>query len=219
MYLRYVTITGIDQQADFSRIRDLSWRFPFVEWGFLYSPSRQGKETRYMSVEAINRFAAYCGAGNLSLHLCGKGVQDLLWKSHGINLHYFDRIQLNANEYKDYQIKTICDSFRDKQIICQLKDSTRSSWHDLYTIPNLAWLGDDSGGRGKETVWLSPIPGIFCGYAGGISPYNIQTKLNTLKYLIPSGVTWIDMESGVRTNDWLDLDKVENILKVCANEN
>lgn len=29
------------------------------------------------------------------------------------------------------------------------------------------------------------------------------------------GDFWIDMETGVRTDDWLDLDKVEKVLKIC----
>lgn len=28
---------------------------------------------------------------------------------------------------------------------------------------------------------------------------------------------WIDMESGVRTDDWFDLDKVVKVLQICDN--
>ena len=32
---------------------------------------------------------------------------------------------------------------------------------------------------------------------------------------VSMGEFWIDMESGVRTEDWFDIDKVEKVLKLC----
>jgi hypothetical protein len=29
------------------------------------------------------------------------------------------------------------------------------------------------------------------------------------------GDFWIDMESGVRTDDWFDIDKVRRVLEIC----
>ena len=61
------------------------------------------------------------------------------------------------------------------------------------------------------------IEGKLCGYAGGISPDTIENVLQSLDHNV-LGLTWIDMESGVRDdNDYLDLDKVEFILKKAAN--
>ena len=32
---------------------------------------------------------------------------------------------------------------------------------------------------------------------------------------VRQGEFWIDMESGVRTDDWFDLDKVRRVLAIC----
>ena len=53
------------------------------------------------------------------------------------------------------------------------------------------------------------------GYAGGISPDNVADKLTYLFENVRDGEFWIDMESGVRTDDWFDLDKVRRVLEIC----
>jgi hypothetical protein len=54
------------------------------------------------------------------------------------------------------------------------------------------------------------------GYAGGISPDNVEKKLRTLLEYDSDERFWIDMETRVRTEDeWLDLDKVERVLEIC----
>ena len=76
-------------------------------------------------------------------------------------------------------------------------------------------LLDASGGKGIDTeieIFKSPNK---IGYAGGINPDNVADKLRFLLKNVSMGEFWIDMESGVRTEDWLDLDKVEKILKSC----
>jgi phosphoribosylanthranilate isomerase len=47
------------------------------------------------------------------------------------------------------------------------------------------------------------------GYAGGINPDNaaeVVSRIQADRY-------WIDMETGVRTGDWLDLDKCEAVCR------
>lgn len=63
-------------------------------------------------------------------------------------------------------------------------------------------LHDASGGRGVAPgAWPRPIAGVVTGYAGGINPGNVIQVLYDVQATIGDGYTWIDMESGVRTED------------------
>ena len=76
-------------------------------------------------------------------------------------------------------------------------------------------LLDASGGLGIDTgIKLWPDWFYKVGYAGGMNADNVGDKL---AYLIENArhPFWIDMESGVRTDDWFDIDKVLKVLKVC----
>jgi hypothetical protein len=77
----------------------------------------------------------------------------------------------------------------------------------------LSALVDCSGGTGLEIKSFPKTPGLHLGYAGGISPDNVDGILSILKdYTEPY---WIDMESGVRTDDKFDLCKVRKVLEIC----
>lgn len=80
-----------------------------------------------------------------------------------------------------------------------------------------AMLIDLSGGRGKETAPIKVMTwtGISVGYAGGIGPDNVGKILSSLLSYDEQGSFWLDMETKVRTDDWLDLDKVELVLNIC----
>jgi len=75
-------------------------------------------------------------------------------------------------------------------------------------------LFDASGGRGEvNTTWPEPI-GNFCGYAGGFNPENVEERVRDLAEFLPENqIIWIDMESGVRTEDIFDLDKAESVIR------
>jgi phosphoribosylanthranilate isomerase len=76
-------------------------------------------------------------------------------------------------------------------------------------------LLDASGGRGIDTPIEILKTNIKVGYAGGINPDNVADKLSFLLEHVNTGEFWIDMESGVRTDDWFDLDKVVKVLGIC----
>ena len=78
--LRFVTLTGAGQDTDIPKMEALAKKYPFVEWGILYSEDRAGKENKYPSLAWISQLvprAALAGM-SVSLHLCGKIVRDLL---------------------------------------------------------------------------------------------------------------------------------------------
>lgn len=77
-------------------------------------------------------------------------------------------------------------------------------------------LHDLSGGRGLTPEGVPPPVGAYCGYAGGFSDENVGVRLRQMSFALPDEQeVWIDMESGVRTDDWLDLKKVESVLETC----
>lgn len=83
-----------------------------------------------------------------------------------------------------------------------------------------SYLLDASGGAGIDTpIQVVTYPGVHIGYAGGIGPDNVEAKLRTLLEYDSQERFWIDMETHVRTitddGEWLDLDKVEEVLKIC----
>jgi phosphoribosylanthranilate isomerase len=80
---------------------------------------------------------------------------------------------------------------------------------------SIDYLFDTSGGRGEIPL---AVPGHnkarLVGFAGGITPENVLRwigSVNAQNY-------WIDMESGVRTDDWLDLDKCEAVCRAIWGE-
>jgi phosphoribosylanthranilate isomerase len=82
-------------------------------------------------------------------------------------------------------------------------------------MPNASLLFDPSGGRGIEPFsWPVPPLGARMGYAGGIGPDNL---LDVLRAIGPvESPFWIDMESGVRTDDRFDLAKARAVLETAA---
>ena len=96
MEIKIVTITGADDNTNHSDMISISKDFPFVEWGILFSRSRQGTE-RYPSIEWVNelrdewvnklrdnieelglmRTKFICSA-----HLCGEYATDIITKGN-----------------------------------------------------------------------------------------------------------------------------------------
>ena len=80
---------------------------------------------------------------------------------------------------------------------------------------NAVPLFDISGGRGivpKE--W--PKQKGYCGYAGGLSPDNLQEQLEKIEKVVDDVPIWIDAETHLRSpdNSILDLDKVRSFLEI-----
>lgn len=217
---QFITFTGIDERTDLIKVIELSNKYP-VEWGILFSKNNTGKSKRYPSLEYIIRFFNIKNL-KLSAHICGSYSNQILEKEESIDISdflsdYFDRVQINiADGESDVRSQIFperADKFaktiRAKKAIIQcLSDFPESTIVD--------WLYDTSGGAGIENNnWDNGAENTnaFCGYAGGISPDNITRVLNKINKIHPKDKPyWIDMESMVRTDEWLDLDKCEYIL-------
>ena len=227
MKLSTVTITGADERIKPYDLCKLYDDFPFVEWGILCSQSREGKEPRYPSREWIEDLLDR-SKPNLPLagHLCGKFSRESVQGpfTWAINRHRqfsrFRRLQLNGVEVTPSRIdlvKTLSDE-TGKIFILQVHDF--HSFASGYVLPpgdGVEFLVDASGGRGKPLDCFSAPPdNVLAGYSGGIGPGNIREVLEKLTEIESDHYFWIDMESGVRTDDQFDLAKVEECLKIAA---
>ncbi len=215
--LTTVTITGADDKTSHADMVSLAKEFPFVEWGILVSPKKSGTP-RYPGADWIDELPDL----RLSLHLCGQAARSILDGvipspfSHGIE---FYRYQLNGyTPPASDEFIAMTRATPHRWILQARSDATLSeAIADALRIGNekAAILYDPSGGRGIEAASWPKIPaGVYFGFAGGIKPSNVVAVLADIG---PADAPfWIDMESGVRTDDQLDLNLVRQVLKSCA---
>ncbi len=219
------TLTGVDEATDLNRIAALSVCFPFAEWGFLFSPSRQGTDRRYPSVDFINRaLVTIPWSAKVALHLCGNAVDDFIAGKNDARFlaeaveNRRGRLQINVNLLKrpDITPPMLDAAIRRFQgsVIIQHHDANASVAAQL-TAPNRAFLFDASGGRGLAPAqWPRTIPGVQCGFAGGLGPDSLGTELPRIDQASAGGLFWVDMESRLRDgNDRFDLERATRALE------
>lgn len=97
----------------------------------------------------------------------------------------------------------------------------------MFPKADIKPLFDFSGGHGvyAPSKWAvhekdSELLSRGVGFAGGIGPENtinvvrqIEENLVIGSEFLVNTQIWIDMESGVRTEDWFDLRKVEQVIR------
>ena len=216
--LNRVTFTGVDDRTNIEDLVYLTNKYPFVEFGVLVSKngSNSGEINRYPNLTILKRLK---NKGlNLSCHICGSIARQIVQKNDwselekllGKDIEVFNRFQLNVSGIHKFS-KDI--TFReDKEFIIQLKNDL--SLYDYYKdLPNVFGFQDNSGGVGKfEDNWLDSDR--YFGYAGGLSVENVEKVIEDL-IIVNNDNFWIDMETSVRTNDWFDTKKCEEVLKIC----
>lgn len=225
MIIDTVTITGADDTTSIDWMLEVSRSFPRVEWGILVSASQTGTP-RFPSDSWLHSLAKVAKQNEdlrLSMHVCGRWVREICqghWteflKAHMELPCTFDRVQLNFHAYThqlapnffpmaESACRTIC-----RQLIFQLdgvNDSllTQAKEAGINAVP----LFDKSGGAGvSPDSWPIALPDTLCGYAGGLSPDNLDEELARInKVTQADSHIWIDTETKVRTSNNLELDK------------
>ncbi len=224
-----VTITGADDSIDPADLVKLTEDFPFVEWGILLSSA--GKRTRFPSPAWLRQLKQVTEEHKLPLsgHLCGRYVREACqgdWEfinqDLGDVVQSFQRFQLNfhAIVHRLDEEKFIRGlrgrTLRNVQFIFQLDDINNhivdvAKGGGVNAVP----LFDLSGGIGVlPDVWPEAREG-YCGYAGGLSPDNIEEQLPEIEKVAGEGPVWIDIETHVRSeNDrQFELSKVREFLE------
>lgn len=213
MVINKITLTGADEDVSYDYMQDLYKRFPMIEFGILLSEN-SGLKPRYPSTQWIENLPDNLP---LSLHICGNTFPSPKESSS----KKFRRIQINtdlsvADDDNLNDFLDIINKYFNHKLIFQYNEDNKSFLERLFLkTNNFHILYDSSLGKGKFIGDILPPPfhDVYTGYAGGINPDNI---LDIVKQIIKIDVgvaVYLDIESGIRTNNKWDNDKVERILK------
>lgn len=199
----FITFTGADDFTDVNAMKELSKHYP-IEWGVLFSPKRQGVDPRYPGGDAQSRLL-WSGL-TLAAHLCGdhsRAIMENRKLDIPVDLAYFKRVQINHAAPMPSEIIKFRNGWAKFRCIAQCRS--------IVAFPkdtSIDWLFDASGGRGLAPPGWPPYPGRIVGYAGGIGVENV---LSVIEKIGASGPYWIDMESGVRTNNRFDVSLCRSV--------
>jgi len=215
--LNRVTVTGADDSTDPKDLLKIQLQYPYVEWGILLSKSSEGSP-RFPTKEWLKDLSKYSEL-NLSGHLCGRWVRDLCAGQNTFSSErpaeslLFKRFQLNFHSYQhlvtdQQRFAEATKSLNADQIILQfdkvndhLLKFLRSE--SIDAVP----LFDTSGGAGiLPNTWPDYLQGIYCGYAGGLSPTNLTEQMEKISKVCGLGPIWIDAESRLRSRDNIKFD-------------
>jgi hypothetical protein len=210
MPLALCSLTGIDETTPLVELAVVSDMYPYAEWGFLYSPKRQGTPGRYPSVGRIQRaFAELPPYVKVALHVGGAGVAQLL-DGEQVVCGLLEqvrvrggRVQLNfdatAREVDLDRLRQFILARPAIVFITQHNDSNRTIARLLADVANHAILFDSSLGRGiSPQSWQRPLDSVPCGYAGGLGPENLGQQLPRIYDAAGRAEFWIDMEERLR---------------------
>lgn len=243
--LRVVTLTGADEQTNFSQMARLSERFfNLVEWGVLYNPETAGKGGRYPSLEWLEKFAEKASKKRMriALHLCGRAVKTLLEadlerpgliKGEARRIMdlaaQFDRVQINTVAKMELVpkygrlVEVLNRNENRSRVIFQWNERNKDVCLALRSEHAFEVLVDSSGGRGiSPQGWpdLDHHDVRRPGFAGGLGPDNIVEQLKVLAEKADRRCFWVDMEGKLRDEqDRFDLERCEDVLtQVYAHE-
>ncbi len=224
MKLRYVSLTGADDAVAIADLNKIAEKYPFAEFAVLLMPEARG-QSRVPTARWVSNFVREYKGAHKAAHLCGSAFLGFVAGEPGIldMMQGFRRIQLNL-EFGDvdgkYEKENLLRQIRANpgfEFVIQYSDRNKNLLPRLREIPNHAILFDGSAGRGVSPQgWPAPLEGHFCGYAGGINPGNVLWNIEQIAHVAGDYETWIDMESGLRTDDRFDLDKVMRVLEISA---
>lgn len=243
MKLTTVTLTGADDSVSPDNLWLLSRKYPFVEWGILLSRNSTGMD-RFPSKRWLDRLLACYGEQpykmKLSAHLCGGFVKEILMGDKrfmdeiGDVWAIFRRVQINTHgQFHSHEFDFLMDALEygfPREFIFQYDDVNKKILMDVAAAPErqirYSTLFDLSHGAGVlPEEWPDPLPGIKCGYAGGMSPSNVEEQIKIIDHKTdnPEREIWIDMETHLRSKrttqigDFFDLDKCAAVLNITEN--
>lgn len=230
--LKRVTITGADDNTLLSDILAVSKEYPFVEWGILVYDKYEIKSSdRFPSKDWIKSFSELVKENklNVSMHLCGGYVDSLLLGNDVFRIFnkleflfsVAQRIQINTHG-EVYRTKSdffhVLKTYPTKEFVFQLDKINNHYYRAAREINvNCSGLFDYSHGAGVlPDIWPSLIDdrAPWVGYSGGIGSDNVYDCIQEIQKVTYQDY-WIDMETRVRTNHKLDMNKVGSVLNTC----
>lgn len=233
--VRICTMTGIDECTDLNRVWALSKRYPFAEWGVLYSDNRAGTG-RYPQKGWIEDLTDRIRNSNekpaFALHICGAAVDRFLNDPIDSDVARlaccFGRIQLNR-AFKPRDLEKLAHAIDclapSTRVIVQVNRANAWVREALrpYELTTFDALFDLSGGRGESPEAWESVPvelaHIPHGYAGGLGPDNLVDELLRIQQAHGPRPLAIDMEGSLRQDDVFQMDRADEVLRICANAN
>lgn len=200
-----ITLTGIDSRTTHSDVSSLL--YPGVELGVLYTANPDGRN-RYPTLVQAAELLSWCDAA--AVHVCGSEARrQLLAGELGELTSRCQRIQVNGAVSVEV-LKALCDKFPKHTILTQ--HTERNALLASVPYANHALLVDGSGGRGVvPEQWERPLTPKAVGFAGGLTPDNIEAEWTRIEPVF-SRSSWLDMETGIRTDDWFDAEKARRVV-------
>jgi phosphoribosylanthranilate isomerase len=239
MSLTCVSFVGVDNNTNLDDLVQFKTHTGkrnevFYEFSVLYSFSGNGNDQRYPTHNFSVDFLKFAKYNNIvgSLHLCGTAVSEYLNQDQNIIdlCKNANRIQLNINMKNHNDIKALAKAIVDItqkyhfNVILQ-KNDTKNMLNQLILddenvdIQRFSLLNDSSGGFGKQISQIDPPhKNHFTGYAGGIDPDNVLHILSSIDQVnADDRPYYIDMESGIRTNNVFSIEKCQIIKNLIEN--
>jgi hypothetical protein len=231
MPLSNCSLTGIDEATPLVELAVVSDMYPYAEWGFLYSPKRQGTPGRYPSVARIQRaFKELPPYVRVALHVCGSGVSQLLGGEPVVSglveqvRTRGGRVQLNfdaaAGEVDLEQLRQFLLSRSDLMFITPHYESNKAVTQSLVGVENHAIVFDSSPGRdASPQAWQPPIESTLCGYTGGLGPDNLAQQLPRIYDVAGKCEFWINLEGRLRDeHDRFSMSYARKCLQIVSAE-
>lgn len=225
-YLKSVTVTGADDSVAPDDLLVLAKEYPYAEFGLLLSRNSMGR-TRFPSAAWLRDAVATIGGRvQCSGHLCGSWVREILlgrwpkWDFFEIDeilLGLFDRWQINTHgiphEYDWPKFRSILRELTaaGQEVIFQYdKANTEILRLAVDEGFRVSALYDLSHGAGiVPDRWEKPAVSCYTGYAGGLSPTNVEEHLPQIARIAEGAPAWIDAETHLRSEDGRTFDRTK----------
>ncbi len=205
----FIAFTGVDRIETLPSMVALSARYP-IEWGLLLDTAQEDKP---LFPDAQVRHAVRAAGLRLAAHVCGEAAKGIAGQPGfgGLDIGGFQRVQVNHGFEGSSPAQIANVSAYGKRMGVRTMLQTLGEFPD---DPRVDWLFDVSFGTGvKPSSWPAlPADSVFCGYSGGIAPDTAAQVVQAIGAM-PGALYWIDMESRIRTDGWLDLAKCEAVCR------
>lgn len=228
--LSLISFVGVDIHTNLDEIAKFNSPIP-CEWSVLYSDSKsKTAHTRYPEMSVCKDFLEWGEEKDVltSIHLCGEVIQRYLNRDQDVMdmCDIAKGIQLNLNIAAFPDHEKLADDIlnlvntRNHKVILQM-NKTKEKFMGVFlgkAKTRVRVLHDGSGGFGREIENVkAPNPNHFTGYAGGIKPENVKKIVDLIEKENPNNEKYyIDMESGVRTDNIFSLEKCRQVIQNLA---
>ena len=221
MKLRYITMSDPRENLDIADGMNLLEVSPLAELGVQAHPTAMSYGlTRYIWFnKLLNAVEDLKEQPNIALHInyqwcddmCNnvvpKQIQDWLdRKNKKTEKPLIKRIQLNIGDsayvFRAHKVHDLIARFPGHEFILPYNERVAPKIDLLHaTKAKFSLLFDESYGAGiaPKSYDVPPYNDVNCGYAGGLSSYNVIERMGKIAAVLPADyATWIDAEGQLR---------------------